>query len=617
MNKIKICGLIFLNFCFLCNLNAQETPEKVTELKEVSVTKIRKPIEQKPDRTIFNIADQPNLSSGTLMETIKRLPGLISSDVAGMMYQGKALEVFLDNRPLNISSLELNAFLEGLPANSVDRIEVITQPGAEFPATSGGAILNIITNKNAKKYLTATYTTSSAFNSYDKTRFRTYNSILLNAKNEYFGWQLNFGQNYRENANWSEFFRTDNNDILSKTVSDRINRSHFFKAGLTFDIKKDRLLLNYDANFGNNDNQTDGFGLGFVTSDKGKSKSNRHDATITYLKRFEDKDKKLDFVVNFNQNKNDFNLFANVSSNTVLNNLSTQKAFSGKFDYSQSLNILDNGKVSFGAIYEKLSFDTKNFNVLNLEYSRATTAGYLEFQTKLNKIDFILGTRVENYDISGKTQIANLIPFNQLRVFPNATIQYNLSNQIFFNVNYNKKITLPSTSALNPNNTTYQNQNLNTVGNPNLQPTIFDNFEVKLSAFDYAFIGYNLSSATNQVVQSINLNGNQVQSTNLNLSGIKIHNFNFAIPLPYMLFTKGLKETLKFDFNPDKINFMYFYAGYQFQEIPNISTKGFWNINLMSQLLLPKQIKFITEFGIITSGGNYFILFLISRLIIL
>ena len=173
-------------------------------------------------------------------------------------------------------------------------------------------------------------------------------------------------------------------------------------------------------------------------------------------------------------------------------------------------------------------------------------------------------------------------------------------------MNYNKKITLPSTSALNPNNTTYQNQNINTVGNPNLQPTIFNNFEVKISAFDYAYIGYNLSSAKNQVVQQVNLNGNVVQNSNFNISEVKIHNFNFALPIPYMLFTKGLQETLKFDVNPDTLNFIYLYTGYQLHQIPNLDTKGFWNINLMSQILLPKNIKFITEFGTITSGGNYF-----------
>ncbi len=199
-----------------------------------------------------------------------------------------------------------------------------------------------------------------------------------------------------------------------------------------------------------------------------------------------------------------------------------------------------------------------------------------------------------------------MIPFDQFRWFPNATVQYNISPQIFLNMNYNKKITLPSTSALNPNNTTYQNQNLNTVGNPNLQPTIFDNFEFKISAFDYAYVGYNLSSSKNQVVQQVSLNGNLVQSSNFNVSEVKIHNFNFALPLPYMLFTKGLKETMKFDFNPDKINFLYLYTGYQLHQIPNVTTKGFWNLNLMSQIILPKDIKFITEFGFITSGGNYF-----------
>jgi outer membrane receptor for ferrienterochelin and colicin len=54
-----------------------------------------------------------------------------------------------------------------MPANAIEKIEIITQPGAEFPATSGGAILNIITNKNAKNYLSATYTNSTSFTSYD------------------------------------------------------------------------------------------------------------------------------------------------------------------------------------------------------------------------------------------------------------------------------------------------------------------------------------------------------------------------------------------------------------------------------------------------------------------
>lgn len=154
----KIIGLAVVSMFHFYTASAQTAPaqktevetEKTTELKEVTIVKNKKAIEQKADRTIFNFSEQANLNTGSVLEGIKKLPGLIASDIAGMMYQGKQLDVFMDGRPLNISTNELNAFLEGMPANAIEKIEIITQPGAEFPATSGGAILNIITNRNAK-----------------------------------------------------------------------------------------------------------------------------------------------------------------------------------------------------------------------------------------------------------------------------------------------------------------------------------------------------------------------------------------------------------------------------------------------------------------------------------
>src|SRR5690606_27962645 len=158
---------------------------------------------------------------GTVMEGVKKLPGLVVTDIAGMMYQGKPLDVYMDGRPLNISSNELNGFLEGMPANSVERIEIITQPGAEFPATSGGAILNIITSKSAKNYLTAVYNGGYRFSDYDKYRSRFNNSIALNSRNKWFGWQVNLGQYYRESLSLSEF------DALSRNHSNSLGRTYY------------------------------------------------------------------------------------------------------------------------------------------------------------------------------------------------------------------------------------------------------------------------------------------------------------------------------------------------------------------------------------------------------
>jgi hypothetical protein len=606
MKKNHLLSMFFLGAIF--TLSAQEEPKKAVELNEVAIVKTKKAIEQKADRTIFDFSSQPSLNSGSVLEGIKKLPGLIASDVAGMMYQGKQLDVFMDGRPLNITSNELNSFLEGMPANAIEKIEIITQPGAEFPATSGGAIMNIITNKNAKNYLSATYTNSTNFTSYDHLRWRINNSLLLSAKNKYFGWQLNVGQNYRESAVWTSLTKNENNttSILSTTEADRIGRTNFAKSALTFDIGNDRLLFNYDVNYSNNNSNTLGNGPGFSTNDDSFTDALRQDFVVTFQKKFEDKSKKLDFKFNYNSNQNDFTLNSRTNNATILDNASTQQLYNAKFDYSQPIAFSDEGKISFGGLYEALLFETQNMEIVNLDYQRKTAAAYGELQTKFDKFNFIVGGRAEDYNITGKTNTADLIPFKQFRFFPNASAQYNFSNSVYFNVNYNKKISLPSTSALNPNNTNYQNPNIDYSGNPNLQPTIFDNYEAKLSAFDYAFIGYNVSSAQNQVINRVLLTDDGVVNTNINVPQIKIHNFNVGLPIPYMLFTEGLKETMKMNINPDKMNFLYVYTAYQFHQIPEIKTNGFWMFNLMSQILLPKDIKFVANFNYIMSKGNYF-----------
>lgn len=637
-STIAIGALFFGQFLLAQENKKTETKEK--HIDEVTITKTKKAIEQKPDRTIFDFSEQAHLNTGNLSEGLKKLPGLIISDVAGMMYQGKQLDVFMDGRPLNIGSNDLNTYLEGMPANSVERVEVITQPGAEFPATSGGAIINIVTNKNAKNYLSATYSGRYAFTNYDKWRNRTNNSLLLNAKNKYFGWQLNFGQNYREN------YSNSMTDAIAQVFSDRIQRGYFLKSAVTFDIGKDRLLLNYDLNKNNNDNQIQSSGyfplvnegsptriIDYTTRDQTNNQNLRQEASATYQVKFDDKAKKLDITATYNHFNTDFDQNGirsedNIQYSYQLPNSSKQNVGTVRVDYSQPIKLLDEGKLSFGGFYEKLSFDAFNGRFTNLDYSRQTASSYLELQTKLQKFDFILGLRAEDYDISGitRSEDANqtiiqkdIIPFKQFRFFPNATLQYNFAKQVYFMMNYNKKIQLPNINSLNPNNPNYQNGSIQFGGNPNLQPTVFNNFEAKISAFDYAFIGYNVSIASNQNAQVAEkiypdpdnkiINGRDaftLRNSFVNLSEMKIHNFNFGMPIPFMLFTKGLSETLKMNVNPDTMNFLYVYFGYQVHNVPDFKTKGFWNYNLMAQLILPEKIKFVATYNNMTKGNWFY-----------
>lgn len=620
-----VVALLFSQLYFSQEKSNPELKEK--EIEGVIITKTKKAVEQKADRTIFDFSEQEYLNTGSAMEGIKKLPGLIATDVAGMMYQGKILDVYLNGRPLNISTNDLTSFLEGMPANSIEKIEVITQPGAEFPASSGGAIMNIITNKNANKYLTATYSGNYAFTNEDKFRSRTNNSLSLNARNKYFGWQLRVGQSYRE----SEMVSNQDNLVFSNT--DRIARGTFAKAGVTFDLGNDKLLLNYDVYSNNNDNVTLSNGSfrlpsdlinNFTALDAAKTNSLRQEAVITYQKRFDEKNKKLDFQAGYTRSDNDFyqdNIYNQSTVNglqnqgRLLDNNSVMQVSNFKVDFSQPIKILDEGKVSFGGLYENQIFDTESKGITNLDYQRNTASTYLEFQAKLKKFDFVLGTRAENYDISGTTRLTDaggilqeqaLIPFNKFKLFPNASIQYNLMNQVYLALNYNKKITLPSISALNPNNNTFTGPNSTITGNPYLQPTIFDNFEIKLSAFDYAFIGYNVSSIDNQVAQLLSRDGDVIKNEQVNIPNMRIHNFNVGMPIPFMIFTTPLSEIMKVNFNPDKINFLYVYAGYVKHEIKEIDPKGMFILNLMAQIMLPSEIKMTANYNVLSKKAGFY-----------
>lgn len=613
---------------------AQENKDKSIKeknIESVTITKTKKAVEQKADRTIYDFSEQPSLNSGSSLEGIKKLPGMVVTDIAGMMYQGKPLAVYMDGRPLNITSTDLTAFLEGMPASAIERIEVVTQPGAEYPATSGGAILNIITSKNAKSYLTATYSGGYRFSNYDKFRNKFNNSIVLNAKNRYFGWQLSAGQTYNES------FSENKMDGLSNAFSDKFSRSYFAKAAMTFDIGKDRLLLNYDYNTYNNDtnNNSDGVYLfenpigssNFTLSQYNnlstiKNKNYRNEVTATYQKKFYDKNQKLDFKLNYANTQLDFKQigknYLSLPSGTLVNDMdfsngSLQNYYNMRVDYAQPVNILEEGKLSLGGLYEKTNFTTDYLGSKNLDYQRQTAATYAELNLKYKKYSFITGLRAENYDISGKSlntsnnQWNALTPFNKFELFPNASVQYKMASAINFNLNYNRKISLPSTSQLNPNNTIFQNPNVNFTGNPNIQPTIYNNFEAKLSAFDYAFISYDYSVVNDQVMMFADRNGYNVTQTNVNIDRLTQHSFNVGLPIPMMIFTKPFSEIMKFDFNPDKIDFLYFYAGYQFQNIKEVAEKkGLWFFNLSGQFILPYQIKFSPTISYSTLGNYYF-----------
>ncbi|MPT30678.1 MAG: TonB-dependent receptor [Chryseobacterium sp.] len=615
---LPISALFLSQIYFAQETHKKETDDKEKQIEAVTITKTKKAVEQKADRTIYDFSEQPHLNSGNTLEGLQKIPGLVVSEVAGMVYQGKALDVYMDGRPLNIYSTQLTAYLEGLPANSIEKIEIITQPGAEFPATSGGAIINIVTSRNAKSYLSATYAGGYRFSNYEHFRSKFNNSLTLNSKNKWFGWQLNVGQSYNESETRSTI------DEISRLYNDNYNRNQYLRSAFTFDVGQDRLLLNYNLTFGSSDRYVDGYSLfegkESTSKDKTDQSNTRNEITATYQKKFDDKNKKLEFkgsYTNFNNNfgqaSQDVSPLPSEMKN-VLNNGSNQNVYNFRVDYSQPIKVLDEGKISLGAYYDQLELTAENFNVENLDYKSKTTAFYSEASATKGKMDLVLGLRGEYYNINGTSlnpdngNYDNLRSFEKFKLFPNASVQYNIIPKIAsFNINYNKKITLPNVANLNPNNNRYSNDNIDYSGNPNLQPTIFDNFEIKLTALNYAFIGYNFTNAKNQVVQKVSRTGDVISQTSDNIGRMKTHNFNIGFPIPLAVFNTPFKEIMKMDMNPDKVSFIFLYGAYQLQQIDEvIDPKGYWTYNVTGQFILPFSVKFIANYTYLTKGNSDF-----------
>lgn len=598
---------------------AQEQPKNQNssqerKIEEVTIKKTKKAVEHKPDRTIFDFSEQSNLNTGTALEGIKKLPGVMSSDLTGMNYQGKPLAVYMDSRPLNITSTDLSAFLEGLPASSIEKVEVITNPGAEFPATGGGAIMNIVTSRSAKSYLTATYSGNYSFSNEDRTRHKTNQSILLNSKNKWLGWQLNAGTNYRENTQTIETIG------LSKFNTDERDRGYFARTALSFDLGKDKLILNYNLNHNNDDDAPLSVGniggLNYQRKDETESKRWRHEAVATYQKRFDAPDKKLDFVASYNQVKRDFRQdnvynFVNALPLSVSPYITSSDARTAEFklNYSQDIAVLDGGKLRMGGLYERMDYDTEGNNIKNLDYQRSTYATFAEAQATKGKWDLTLGVRAEGYDISGvsynltTSKYDYLQGFKKFRFFPNASVQYNFSPMVNMALNYNHKIDLPSISQLNPN-TNFNNGSFYNIGNSNVQPTLFHNFGVKVSAMNYLFVSYDMGLVNNDIQEIMTRTGDVVAMRTENISSLKTHNFAMGIPLPLAIFTKPLKEIMQS--NPDKMSFLYLVGAYMLQEIPNLDSKGGWFFNVNGQIILPKSLKLEMNYTIIPAGANYY-----------
>ncbi|MDR1758737.1 MAG: outer membrane beta-barrel protein [Bacteroidales bacterium] len=104
------------------------------------------------EKTFYNVSEDPGVQTGTLADALQNAPG-IEVDIEGnITLRGvSSVEIWINDKPSRLEAENLKTYIQQMPANSIERIEVISAPSARYSSKGSGGIINIITRTSIKR----------------------------------------------------------------------------------------------------------------------------------------------------------------------------------------------------------------------------------------------------------------------------------------------------------------------------------------------------------------------------------------------------------------------------------------------------------------------------------
>lgn len=128
---------------------SKEWYEKEHQLHDVTVVAHVPIVKMKTDKITYQVRHDVDAKTHTVLEMLRKVPMVTVDGKNNISVNGsKQFKVYIDGRPSNMVTRNPTQILRNMPANSIESIEVTTNPGAQYDAEGAGGILNIITKKN-------------------------------------------------------------------------------------------------------------------------------------------------------------------------------------------------------------------------------------------------------------------------------------------------------------------------------------------------------------------------------------------------------------------------------------------------------------------------------------
>jgi hypothetical protein len=208
--------------------NLQIEPD-IQLLKDVVIEGEKAPVTMSIDRRTYNVDKDISSRGGTAIDVMKNIPGLTVDANGNIALRNNSPTIFIDGRPTTLN-------LEQLPAEQIERIEVITNPSAKFDASATGGIVNVVMKTNTKPGYNGVFGANVGTNN----RYGVNGNI--NIKEKPFNFSASYGISSRKNP--SKGF-TDRTNLLNDVILNSYQQDNSNIAGRTFQFG--RFGLDYYA----------------------------------------------------------------------------------------------------------------------------------------------------------------------------------------------------------------------------------------------------------------------------------------------------------------------------------------------------------------------------------
>lgn len=509
-----------------------------TELAEVTVTATRALVEVKPDRTVFNVEGTINSVGSDAISLLRKAPGVTVDNNNSINVLGRSgVLLYVDGKRLPLTGEDLSNYLQNLQAVQIDRIDIITNPGARYEAEGNAGIIDIRLKKDKSHG-----SNGSVSGTFSQGRYSRYN---VNGSGNYRNKNLNaFGSlGFSDGDRYNDiFFVGEQNGVITDETNEMVNgrRNYEARFGTDFFISE-KQTIGFLASAGKADGDNNNFNRIFISSqttpsivdstlladNTSTSSQDRYTFNINY--RFDNrKGRSLNLDVDYGKYKNDSdrfqpNRYYNAKEDTLLteiinrfNTPTTIDIYTFKVDYEEpflggklglgsklSRVVSDNTFLVFDDVDGETIQDNNRSN--QFDYDENVYAGYLSFTRPLGKkFNISAGLRAEQTDAVGNLQVfipdSTVAPvdLNYLSWFPSAGLTWQVNRMNVLALNYGRRINRPDYNILNP----FRNQ-LSQLsyekGNPFLSPEIVNNVEL---GYTYAY-RYNFKLAYSRTSDQI------------------------------------------------------------------------------------------------------------------